>query len=231
MAGQRGDERDGGSARRRRVAGYVEAARTTLDRSVRGTPEERAARPAAGTPERVEAPPAPEPVVDPALSRSSYDDLRAEREAAAPPAPDRLPPDLVFTPRTLARRVCSLLLLAGLVATGFAAWRAYDSRVDTDIGLAAILALFTGIIWAVRAGTVPTRVSLHGGHLEVRTQSGRTVVEVTSAHTRLENVGTPGRRGWRLLVHRRGLAPFAITSAMVDPRELLDALRYYRPDL
>lgn len=103
--------------------------------------------------------------------------------------------------------------------------------MQTDIGLAAILALATGVVWAVRAGTVPTRVGLHGGRLEVRTQAGRFVFEITSAHTRLENVGSPGRRGWRLLVHRRGLAPFAITAAMVDPRDLLEALRYYRPDL
>lgn len=124
-----------------------------------------------------------------------------------------------------------MLLLVGLAATGLAAWRAYDSRVETDIGLAAILALATGVVWAVRAGTVPTRVSLHGGRLEVRTQAGRFLFELTNEHTRVEMVGTPGRRGWRILVHRRGLAPFEITPAMVDPHELTEALRYYRPDL
>ena len=65
----------------------------------------------------------------------------------------------------------------------------------------------------------------------VRAQAGRFVFEIGSPHTRLESVGTPGRRGWRLLVHRRGLAPFPITGAMVDPETLLEALRYYRPDL
>jgi hypothetical protein len=142
-----------------------------------------------------------------------------------------MPPDVDFPPRTLARRATTLLLALGLAATALAAWHAHDTRVQTDIGLAAILALFTGIVWAVRAGTVPTRVGLHGGRLEVRAQAGRFVFEIGSPHTRLESVGTPGRRGWRLLVHRRGLAPFPITGAMVDPEALVEALRYYRPDL
>lgn len=224
------------------LTSYVEAARTTLDRSVRGTPEERtpSSPPVAGA-----APTAPDPTGQPAPdeatastaapgaapARSAYDELRAQREAAAPPQPDVLPPSIDFRPRTLARRITSVLLLVGLAATGLAAWRAYDSRVETDIGLAAILALVTGIVWAVRAGSVPTRVGLHGGVLEVRSQAGRFVFEVTGAHTRLEVVGSPGRRGSRLLVHRRGLAPFAITPAMVDLRALVEALRYYRPEL
>lgn len=230
-------------ARRTRptLTAYVEAARTTLDRSVRGTPEERTPSdpaPAAPTPTD---PPATRRTPEPASgseaeaatapARSAYDELRAQREAAAPPLPDVLPPSIDFRPRTLARRVTSVLLLVGLVATGIAAWRAYDSRVETDIGLAAILALATGVVWAARAGSVPTRVGLHGGVLEVRSQAGRFVFEVTGAHTRLEVVGTPGRHGSRLLVHRRGLAPFAITPAMVDLRELVEALHYYRPDL
>ncbi|WP_300601179.1 hypothetical protein, partial [uncultured Nocardioides sp.] len=145
--------------------------------------------------------------------------------------PAVLPPDIDFRPRTLARQVTSLLLLVGIALTLLAAWRAYDSRVQTDIGFAAILALFTGIVWAVRAGSVPTRMSLHGGLLEVRTQAGRFLFELTSAHTHLEQVGTPGRPGWKVLVHRRGMHPFEITRGMVDPHEFLDAVRYYRPDL
>jgi hypothetical protein len=220
------------------LGSYVEAARTTLDRSVRGTPEERVASgTAAAAPAPTEQPVAPEtaapegPATEAAPARSAYDELRAQREAAAPPQPDVLPPSIDFRPRTLARRVTSVLLLVGLVATGIAAWRAYDSRDETDIGLAAILALATGVVWAIRAGSVPTRVGLHGGVLEVRSQAGRFVFEVTGAHTRLEVVGSPGRRGSRLLVHRRGLAPFEITVAMVDLRRLVEALRYYRPDL
>jgi len=166
-----------------------------------------------------------------ARSTSAYDALRAQREAAVPPRPAVLPPDIDFRPRTLARQVTSLLLLVGIALTLLAAWRAYDSRVQTDIGFAAILALFTGIVWAVRAGSVPTRMSLHGGLLEVRTQAGRFLFELTSAHTHLEQVGTPGRPGWKVLVHRRGMHPFEITRGMVDPHEFLDAVRYYRPDL
>ncbi len=166
-----------------------------------------------------------------ARSTSAYDALRAQREAAVPTRPAVLPPDIDFRPRTLARQVTSLLLLVGIALTLLAAWRAYDSRVQTDIGFAAILALFTGIVWAVRAGSVPTRMSLHGGLLEVRTQAGRFLFELTSAHTHLEQVGTPGRPGWKVLVHRRGTHPFDITRGMVDPHEFLDAVRYYRPDL
>ncbi|MGV3564847.1 MAG: hypothetical protein ACO1ON_16375, partial [Nocardioides sp.] len=219
------------------LTSYVEAARTTLDRSVRGTPEERTpTSPTTTGPPAADQPvpgttAAPTPADETAPARSAYDELRAQREAAAPPQPDVLPPSIDFRPRTLARRVTSALLLVGLLATGIAAWRAYDSRVETDIGLAAILALATGVVWAVRAGSVPTRVGLHGGVLEVRSQAGRFVFEVTGAHTRLEVVGSPGRRGSRLLVHRRGLSPFAITPAMVDLRRLVEALRYYRPDL
>ncbi|MBU2074217.1 MAG: hypothetical protein KJ938_07265 [Actinobacteria bacterium] len=225
------------------LAKYAAGARELLDRSVRGTPEERTARPdAAATAPAFESTPTPTPEPDPpagsvepaapaGLSTSAYDALRAEREAAAPPRPAVLPPDIDFRPRTLARRVTSLLLLLGLAMTLLAAWRAYDSRVQTDIGFAAILALFTGIVWAVRAGSVPTRMSLHGGLLEVRTQAGRFLFELTSAHTHLEMVGTPGRPGWKVLIHRRGMNPFEITRAMVDPHEFVDAVRYYRPRL
>lgn len=236
------------------VAKYAAGARDLLDRAVRGVPEDRTAAkpapPASPTPTSEPAPaarhdasgqeatterPQPTDPVGPAeggaRSTSAYDALRAQREAAAPPRPAVLPPDIDFGPRTLARQVTSLLLLVGIALTLLAAWRAYDSRVQTDIGFAAILALFTGIVWAVRAGSVPTRMSLHGGLLEVRTQAGRFLFELTSAHTHLEQVGTPGRPGWKVLVHRRGMHPFEITRGMVDPHEFLDAVRYYRPDL
>ncbi len=230
------------------VAKYAAGARELLDRSVRGAPEERGDAPAPHAPApHAPAPHAPEPATadpadqapaapgstpaDAARSTSAYDALRAEREAAVPPRPSVLPPDIDFRPRTLARRITSALLLVGIALTLLAAWRAYDSRVQTDIGFAAILALFTGIVWAVRAGSVPTRMSLHGGLLEVRAQAGRFLFELTSAHTHLEQVGTPGRPGWKVLIHRRGMHPFEITRGMVDPHEFLDAVRYYRPDL
>ncbi|CAM3977835.1 hypothetical protein NOMA109596_18095 [Nocardioides marinus] len=225
------------------VAKYAAGARELLDRSVRGAPEERGASPTAPAP-RAPDPATTDPAhTDPAhtdpgstpaaaaRSTSAYDALRAEREAAVPPRPAVLPPDIDFRPRTLARRITSALLLVGIALTLLAAWRAYDSRVQTDIGFAAILALFTGIVWAVRAGSVPTRMSLHGGLLEVRTQAGRFLFELTSAHTHLEMVGTPGRPGWKVLIHRRGMNPFEITRAMVDPHEFVDAVRYYRPRL
>ena len=243
------------------LARYAAGARDLLDRSVRGAPEDRSApapvpptsqptsqptsgpapaarhetsRQASGQEATTDRPRPTDPVGPAeggARSTSAYDALRAQREAAVPPRPAVLPPDIDFRPRTLARQVTSLLLLVGIALTLLAAWRAYDSRVQTDIGFAAILALFTGIVWAVRAGSVPTRMSLHGGLLEVRTQAGRFLFELTSAHTHLEQVGTPGRPGWKVLVHRRGMHPFEITRGMVDPHEFLDAVRYYRPDL
>ena len=223
------------------VAKYAAGARELLDRSVRGAPEERGPSPTAPAPHAPDpatadpadqAPAAPGSTpADAARSTSAYDALRAEREAAVPPRPAVLPPDIDFRPRTLARRITSALLLVGIALTLLASWRAYDSRVQTDIGFAAILALFTGIVWAVRAGSVPTRMSLHGGLLEVRAQAGRFLFELTSAHTHLEQVGTPGRPGWKVLIHRRGMHPFEITRGMVDPHEFLDAVRYYRPDL
>ena len=215
------------------VAKYAAGARALLDRSVRGAPEERGASPAPTDPAPTDPAPA-DPGSTPAAaarSTSAYDGLRAEREAAVPPRPAVLPPDIDFRPRTLARRITSAFLLVGIALTLLAAWRAYDSRVQTDIGFAAILALFTGIVWAVRAGSVPTRMRLHGGLLEVRAQAGRFLFELASAHTHLEQVGTPGRPGWKVLIHRRGMHPFEITRGMVDPHEFLDAVRYYRPDL
>ena len=46
--------------------------------------------------------------------QAEIDALRAEREAAAPPRPTVLPPEVDFRPRTLARRTTSVLLLLGL---------------------------------------------------------------------------------------------------------------------
>ena len=207
-------------------------------RALHGTPEDLAPDPA---PEPTRDLPHPALAADPdaalreRLSRTTYHDpgAREERERAAAEArPDGPPPpSIAFRPRTGARRLATVLLLLGLAATALAGWQAYETRMDTDYGLTAILALFTGIVWAVRTGSRPTRLTLHGGRLTVDTPGERQVFDLHDHAVHVEMVGEPGRRGWKVLLRRGSRAPYVLTSALVDPWDLTEALRYHRPDL
>jgi hypothetical protein len=206
-------EPEPGPARTQRLGAVASSLRAGVQRAVSGEPEQQVARP---TP----PPAAPAAAPDPAPATVS-----------APPAPPStaLPTEL-HSPGGV-RAATGVLLLLALVATGIAGHVAYQDPTETALGVAGVLALLTAVIWAVRASASPTRMSLQQGRLEIQSAAGRHLFDLGNPHTSIEVRGRPGSRGWKVLFHRRAMAPFVIDASMVDPAAFTEVLLHHRPDL
>jgi hypothetical protein len=99
------------------------------------------------------------------------------------------------------------------------------------MGLAAIAVLATAMLWAIRAGASVTKLAVHQGQLEVVQQGGRFVFDLASQYTMVQVHGQPGKRGWKVLFPRRGMAAFTVDASMVDPDDFMRVLRFFRPQL
>jgi hypothetical protein len=158
--------------------------------------------------------------------------VEPEVEAPAPAAPSmQMPTVYEFEPRRSARRFLSLMLIVGLVASGRLGYAAYLSRDTIEIGIAGIVTVATLVIWAIRAGATVTRLTVKSGQLEIARQGGRMVFDLASSYTAIEVVGRPGSKKWKVLFLRRGLAPVTVDSTMVDGREFMRVLGFFRPEV
>lgn len=171
------------------------------------------------------ATPTPRPVTSSLPSAAPAESAGASGQPTEEPA---FPYEMAFRPRTGARTLAGALLLAGLAATAYAGWRAYQERTDVAVGIAATLAVVTGIVWAVRAGSSVTRLSLRGSRLEVVRHGTRLVFDLADPQTAVEVVGKPGRRGWKVVFPRRTMDPVVLDASMVDPHELTRAIAFHR---
>lgn len=156
-------------------------------------------------------------------------------EPAPPPSTAPVATDVVFPPRRAARGVLGVLLLVALLATAGAAYVAADERTTSAIGAAVALGLVTLVLYAVRAGSSPARVSISAGHLRVERSGRVAVVDLTNPATRLETLGRARRQGdprnlgWKVLVARVGGDPLVVDSSMVDPVAFTAAVDSWRP--
>jgi hypothetical protein len=166
-----------------------------------------------------------EPQVEPTQAESKKA-ARHDDEAAS-----EMPGVYKFTPKRTARRLLTLALLAGLGASVYFGREAYRIQETQSMGLAAIVVLATAMVWAIRAGASVTRLEVHQGQLQVIQQGGRFIFDLASPYTRFEVHGRPGRRGWKVLFPRRGMAPFTVDASMVDPDDFMRVLRFFRPQL
>ncbi|MDP2773417.1 MAG: hypothetical protein Q8O61_07645 [Nocardioides sp.] len=173
-----------------------------------------------------ETPPAPQTAPEPPLDPTPAPVVRTVH------APDRPGPsrDLTFKPKRGARRLVGLLLLVALAATAYAGYLAYEAQTVESIVVAAGLGVLALALWAIRAGSSVSRLSVTNGQLEILNASGRFVFDLTSVYMPIEVVGTPGQRKWKVLFVRRSMAPFTVDSSMVDPQEFMAVLREYRPE-
>jgi hypothetical protein len=167
----------------------------------------------------VETSPEPAVAVVP-TKESSHDETAAE-----------MPGLYRFTPRRTARRLLTIAMLIGLVVSAYFVRAAIEIKDSPSIGLAAIVVLATATVWAIRAGASVTTLEVHQGQLVVVQQGARFVFDLSSKYTLIEVHGEPGRRGWRVLFPRRGMAPFAIDATMVDADDFMRVLRFFRPQL
>jgi hypothetical protein len=206
----------GGDAARDLVAAKARARATAPAPVVEPEPEPV---PAAVT--VAEATQAPEPEPAPAPAKASKHDEVATQ----------MPGVYRFTPKRTVRRMLTIAMLIGVVITAYFVQGAIQIRDTPSIGLGAIAVLATATVWAIRAGASVTKLEVHQGQLEVTQQGGRFVFDLASQYTKVEVLGEPGRRGWRVLFPRRGMAPFAVDASMVDPDDFMRVLRFFRPQL
>lgn len=166
----------------------------------------------------------------------------AEAAAAAPEADEAaaaVPPeessgrttDVTFPPRTGVRRALSLILLLVLAAAAGAGYLAYSRPSVATYGVAATLGALLLAVWAVRAGSTTAEVRIHRGQLEVRRGGGLDAVDLASPYTPVAVIGTPGHRGWRVLVERPERPLLEIDASLVEPHAFMDSLLRLRPDL
>jgi hypothetical protein len=197
----------------------ADAARGMLAAARAATPEPRAPR---------VSQPRTAPVIEPV----SMLPAPAAVDLAVPIAPSiEMPPVYEFTPLKGSRRVMSILLAGGLAASGYLDYGAYLSRDTIEIGIAGVVTLATLIIWGVRAGASVTRLTVRNGQLEIIRQGGRQVFDLTSRYTPIEVVGKTGTKKWKVLFLRRGMAPAIVDSTMVDSKEFMKVLGFFRPEL
>ena len=166
-----------------------------------------------------------------ARRREARAEQAAERRLQEPPAPaPQFPMVVEFAPRKGTQRVLGLVLLVTATATAFAGLEAYQERTTVTIGIAGTLAGLTLIIWATRASAVVAKLTVRMGQLEVVANGALHRFDLTSHYTVVDVVGRPGSGGWKVIFHRRGMAPFVVDASMVDPHAFMPVFEFYRPD-
>ncbi|WGL52151.1 hypothetical protein P5P86_19640 [Nocardioides sp. BP30] len=152
-------------------------------------------------------------------------------EATTPERRPVLPHTIFFKPRRGTERLLGVLLVLFLALTAAAAVWAWSDRTYLSYGVAGVLAVLTAIVWATRTGASPTRLTLRGSELEIIRNGSRALFDLAGPQTVIEMRGEPGERRWKVLIQRRSMSPYVIDGSMVDPGEMTQVLRYFRPEI
>jgi hypothetical protein len=133
------------------------------------------------------------------------------------------------------RRASALLtVLAGLgalIGAGVVVAMALDGRLLTPVGIAASVVSGVLALASALSRTRSATVWIDRGTVHIEGPAGHHQFDLTSENTRLQMVGEPGRRGWRVEFLRRAMSPFVVDGTMVDAHAFVDAVRRWRPDL
>lgn len=148
---------------------------------------------------------------------------------ASSAGPDDEPVVEELAPRARGRRVAGVLALLSLAGTAVTAYRAWPHPTTPELVMAGSLALLTVAFAMLRSGAPVTRVTVRAGRLDIVQGESRYCFDLTDEQTQIDEVGKPGERRWRVLFHRRSLAPYVVDAAMVDPVEFTRILRRHRP--
>jgi hypothetical protein len=208
-------------ARAQELAASLEEARAALLAQTQAT--------LAAQQTRMAPPPAPSPAPAPAPA--------AQVAAAAPPAPEaRIQPEGVpelveFRSSGSSAVVTVLLGIGALVAAGVAVYEAYLDRLTTPPGIAASAVTLLLVVVVGRSQGSAGRVWLERGVLHVEEGDSHRRFDLGSPATKVEMVGRPGSRRWKVLFLRKGMAPYEVDSRLVDPEQFVAALRPWRPGL
>ncbi len=137
----------------------------------------------------------------------------------------------VFQPRLGVRRAITFALIAIAAMTVGAGYRAYQEATTVNYGLALLLAFLALVVWGVRATTSATEMAVIRGQLELIRDGRFEVIDLASIYTPVAVRGTPGHRGWKVLIERHDQPLLVIDRSVVDPREFTAVLHRVRPDL
>ena len=102
----------------------------------------------------------------------------------------------------------------------------------------------TNLVVGLGVGTLLTTLFAYrrlGSSSEVRLESDGTLrlsfgdarhtFDIAPGGTEIAMLESPGDRGWRIQLLRRGLPPLEIDAGSVDPVQFTEALRQWRPNL
>lgn len=204
-------------ARAQELAASLEEARAALLEHTRATLAAQQAQ--AQTPAPAAAPPA------------------AVAAPAPAPAPDhRIQPEGVaelveFRSPSSSALVTVLLGVGAIAAAAITVYEAYLDRLTTAPGMAAGAVTLLLVILVGRSKGSAGRVWLERGVLHVEEGDSHRRFDLSTPDTKVEMVGRPGGRRWKVLLLRKGMAPYAIDSALVDPAPFVAALEPWRPKL
>jgi hypothetical protein len=143
--------------------------------------------------------------------------------------PARPPGLIVFSTRAGLRPLMTAAAATGAALTVLWVLVAMLLPTSTTLGVAAALAVLTGLLWSARMRATGTAVTIEDGVLKVVRGQSRHQFPLTGVHPPIDIVGEPGDRGWRVLIQRRGMRPFVVDGGMVDPFEFTDAIHRFRP--
>jgi hypothetical protein len=118
--------------------------------------------------------------------------------------------------------------LLGLIGVGLLV---SQDALDTPAGILLCLVTVGLLLVAFRRTSTASSVSVEDGALRLMFGDRHHTFYLTSPSTRLEMVGAPGDRDWKLQVLRRGMAPVSVDSRVVDPVAFTEVIRQWRPEL
>jgi hypothetical protein len=220
--------RSAAEARAEKLATSLEEARAALLEQTRATlaaEQARAAAPPPVVPPPVATPaPAPQPQAAPKPPP-------APRQPEPKIQPEGVPELVEFRSPSSSAVVTVVLGIGALVAAGAAVYEAYLDQLTTTPGIVASAVTLLLVIVVGRSKGSAGQVWLEQGVLHVDEGDSHRRFDLTTPNTKVEMVGQPGERRWKVLFLRKGMAPYEVTARLVDPEPFVEALRPWRPRL
>lgn len=137
----------------------------------------------------------------------------------------------VFKPRRGVRTTITVVFLVVAALTLGAGYLAYEDRTIVSYGVLILCAVLALVVWAVRASLGVTEMAVIHGQLEMIRNGRFEVIDLASPYTPVLVEGTPGKRGWKVLIERHDQPLLVIDKSMVDPQRFTTVLLRVRPDL
>jgi hypothetical protein len=188
-----------------------------------------------------------EPAADPAADalRARLEQVAAEAaaelEAPPPTQPAAVPPDRIRPDdaertvhfRAPAGSAIAVLVLGvvSLAAAALAVYAAYRDRLTSPTGLVAAGAAVAAAVVVSRVRGSSTAVWVEAGTLHVDSGTSHETFDLASPSTRLQMIGDPRTRRWKVLLLRRDSAYDVDRRMVADPVAFTAEMRRWRPEL